>query len=685
MAIQPSCVSPCPKAAVLAGYVRGMLDESAAERVLAHLDQCAQCQEYVDDLTPQRDTLLSPLRQTGMTPLRGDPSELVKLLELAERVRPLAQDPTPIDAKRAPLRPVALDTFLASLRQSGLIEPDELDALLAISQPVDSVELARDLVARKRLTPFQSRLLLRGRWKGLVLGNYVVLDKLGQGGMGAVFKARHRRMGRVVCLKVPHSACRRSPALLDRFRQEARTAAALAHPNIVVAHDADEAEGIPFLVMEFVEGRDLAGLVARQGPLSPKQAIGLVLQVAQALAYAHRRGVIHRDIKPHNLLLDESGTVKILDLGLARFDSFLAPNPDATTHASVTASGVIMGSVDYMAPEQALNGRLADQRSDIYSLGCTFYFLLMGKVLYAGETLMEKLVAHREQVIPSLATVAPESDAVFQRMVAKSPAERYPSMTELVADLEAVKAGRAIPVRQSPQRRKTRRWITVLVPAAMVLLAGGLLMARSAWVQSGQDEQASPSQRTVSSPPPSENLPLIGHPDTRVNGGPGRVLIVLPHDWFYEDHYTGLEQALNAQGIRFLTASSQPGLANPKHGGIPPVPVKLTLDQFDVADFDAVVFVGGNINEFTHKNIKASQEVRSIIAECLTQGRSVAAIDNGVGILDDAGITQPCAFQQFDGYALCRPEGKAGALLTSRDATRATDLVRAILDPIPSN
>jgi serine/threonine protein kinase len=236
-------------------------------------------------------------------------------------------------------------------------------------------------------------------------------------------------------LKVIGPKASASQSASKRFLREVEAAAKLIHPNIVTAFDADEAEGTSFLVMEFVDGADLSTLVKLDGPLSIEMAVNCLLQAARGLEYAHTKGVVHRDIKPRNLLLDRDGNVKILDMGLARVET-----SSGAAQTDLTGSGQIMGTIDYMAPEQAVNPKDADERADIYSLGITLWYLLTGKVAYRGETMLEKLVAHREQPVPSLAEACPgvsaELDAVFQRMVAKKPQHRYPNLTALIADLE---------------------------------------------------------------------------------------------------------------------------------------------------------------------------------------------------------------------------------------------------------
>ena len=218
---------------------------------------------------------------------------------------------------------VPIDEFIATLTESGLMAQEEVDEFLAgVSEqekPEDGEQLAKLLYRSEKLTKFQTQCIYQGKTKGLVLGNYVVLDKIGKGGMGHVYKAQHKRMKREVALKVLPSGIAKQTEAIDRFHREVVAAARLDHPNVVTAHDADEAEGVHFLVMELVEGTDLAKLVRSKGAVSVAKAIDYVTQAALGLQYAHERGVVHRDIKPSNLLLDQADTVKILDMGLARF------------------------------------------------------------------------------------------------------------------------------------------------------------------------------------------------------------------------------------------------------------------------------------------------------------------------------------------------------------------------------
>lgn len=337
---------------------------------------------------------------------------------------------------------ISLAEFADSLIACGLMSADELRqfffALPQDRRPGTAADLAKELFRAQKLTKYQAQSLYQGKTRILVLGNYVVLDRLGRGGMAQVFKAQHRRMQRIVALKVLPPEMIDSEDSIHRFQQEVKAVARLSHPNIVTAYDADEANGVHFLVMECVEGDNLLTLVREYGPLSVPKAVACVLQAARGLDYAHNEGIIHRDIKPSNLLLDRRGTIKILDLGLASIREPIPGGDDG--RVEFVQAGYVLGSVDYMSPEQSCDMKSTDQRSDIYSLGCTLHFLLTGRSMYRGDTYAQKVLAHREGPIPSLREHRrdlPEGlEAVYRKMVAKKPKERQQSMAEVVADLQ---------------------------------------------------------------------------------------------------------------------------------------------------------------------------------------------------------------------------------------------------------
>lgn len=337
--------------------------------------------------------------------------------------------------------PSTQEDFYQCLDASGVLTAESarqaLDRLPRPAVADDPQSLAKALLAAGQLTKLQARSILAGKVKYLTLGEYVLLEKLGQGGMGKVFKAEHRRMKRTVAVKVISAAALKQADAVRRFEREVQAAARLIHPHIVTAFDANEQAGLHYFVMEYVAGTDLSALLAQQGALPLRTAVDYTLQAARGLAYAHHQGVIHRDIKPGNLLLGPDGRIKILDLGLARLRLV------GSETGELTDTGQVMGTVDYMAPEQAEDTRSADARADIYSLGCTLYRLVRGEVLYQADTLVRKLLAHREAPIPSLTldsnltdTSGDRLNAIFQTMVAKRPEDRQASMAQVVRALE---------------------------------------------------------------------------------------------------------------------------------------------------------------------------------------------------------------------------------------------------------
>lgn len=332
------------------------------------------------------------------------------------------------------------DTFVDFVRRSDLVGKDQLAKALAELQDrlgtgavEDPQTVARHLRETGLLSQWQCDKLLEGRHKGFFLGKYKLLDHLGTGGMSAVYLAEHINMHRRVAIKVLPTQRVHDSSYLARFYREARAAASLDHPNIVRAYDVDNQGDTHYLVMEFIKGNDLQKLVKKQGVLPFELAADYVRQAADGLAHAHKMGLIHRDIKPANLLVDDRGTIKVLDLGLARFAD--------ETQGSLTVAHDenVLGTADYLAPEQAINSHRVDTRVDIYSLGCTLYFALTGHPPFPDGTLPQRLMKHQTSEPTSIAKErrgAPtELVTICQRMMAKSPDKRYQTATDVAEAL----------------------------------------------------------------------------------------------------------------------------------------------------------------------------------------------------------------------------------------------------------
>ena len=298
-----------------------------------------------------------------------------------------------------PTAPTSAPEFVDLLKKSGLLPPDRAAALSDLGLPDDPQKAANKLVAQGLLTRFQAQQLLAGRHKGFRIGGYVIKDMLGRGGMGAVYLAEHLELHRKVAIKVLVPGRDEDQKLaLERFIREARSAAALDHPNIVRIFDVARHNDVPYLVMEFVEGETLQQVLDRDGAVPYPIATEYVAQAAAGLQHAHEKGFIHRDIKPGNLMRDKSGAIKILDMGLARSSS----SGDNLTER--LDNGAVVGTADFIAPEQALNQPNIDGRADIYSLGASFFALIIGKPPFEGNT-TQKLLQHQLRSAPKLATL----------------------------------------------------------------------------------------------------------------------------------------------------------------------------------------------------------------------------------------------------------------------------------------
>jgi serine/threonine-protein kinase len=332
----------------------------------------------------------------------------------------------------------SLTELVQELSQGPLLSAERRQELARLQAAfADARGLARELVTRGWLTPYQVNQLVQGRGRDLVLGPYVLLERLGEGGMGQVFKAHHTFLNRPVALKLISKASLSSAGAAERFLLEMQLVAQLDHPHIVRALDAGQAGDRYYLAMELIEGLTLARLVQQRGPLPVAQACACIGQAALGLQHASERGLVHRDIKPSNLMLAAARggppLVKVLDLGLAR-----SKGGDAAR--DLTRTGTLMGTMDYLAPEQALDARAVDVRADIYSLGCTFFFLLAGRPPFHGGTEAQRLLQHQQQEPPAIESLRPDVPpavaAILRRMLAKRPELRFQTPAEVAAALQ---------------------------------------------------------------------------------------------------------------------------------------------------------------------------------------------------------------------------------------------------------
>jgi serine/threonine-protein kinase len=331
--------------------------------------------------------------------------------------------------------------LIDALREHRLLEPAQVEAIVAdLKDPFPEPQaLAAELVRRGWLTAYQAAEVLGGRADKLVLRDYVLLEKLGEGGMGQVFKARHRVMKNVQAVKLIRKEQMANPRAVERFYLEVQAVAKLQHPNIVLAHNAGREGDTHFLVMEYVAGADLGRLLLRQGPFAVAAACEYARQAALGLQHAHERGLVHRDVKPSNLLwAEEGGRIKVLDLGLARVRHGADEGGEP---AALTEIGALMGTPDYIAPEQAQDSRAVDIRADVYSLGCTLYHLLTGQPPYPGGSAMDKILKHVSPApVPDVRQLRPDVPgdlaAVVQRMTAKDRAARFQAPAEVATALE---------------------------------------------------------------------------------------------------------------------------------------------------------------------------------------------------------------------------------------------------------
>ena len=338
--------------------------------------------------------------------------------------------------------PATADQFLEMVQKSGVVEPTRLDSYLqglGEGKPSQPQALA-DLMQRDGLvTPFQVQHFLQGKYLGFVLGKYRILDLLGSGGMSAVYLCEDKTNNKRSAMKVLPRALAKDPIIMRRFYREARASLALDHPNIVRGHEVGQDNNQHFFVMEHVNGPSLQELVAEEGPLAIERAVSFIRQAAVGLQHAFEQGLIHRDIKPGNLLVAPGDVVKVLDMGLSRFyndeDSILTKD--------------IVGTIDYLAPEQAVDSHAVDIRADVYSLGGTFYYLLTGQSPLTGDTLDPRaiaLYAHKRIPIRQLRPETPQALAnLIDRMMAFDANKRFPTPKAVAAALQLWSDGKPVP------------------------------------------------------------------------------------------------------------------------------------------------------------------------------------------------------------------------------------------------
>jgi serine/threonine-protein kinase len=333
-----------------------------------------------------------------------------------------------------------VDDLLRELREHRLLQPDQLAELTPdlLARHGNVRLLAKYLLQRGWLTVYQMNQLFQGQAAALVLGPFRVMDKLGEGGVSQVFKAWDTRRKCVAAVKTIRSEHMANAEAVGRLQREMRVIAQLSHPNVVKAFDVDLVNERHYFAMEYVEGTDLGKMLKLSGPLPVRQACDFIRQAALGLQHAHELGLVHRDIKPGNLLVTGGGaSVKILDMGMARLQLSIKPEEEPTDQ--LTVEGVLIGTADYLSPEQAKNPRTVDIRADIYSLGCTFFHVLTGEPPFPGKTVLEKIYKHQtaEPDWNALLEVTqqPALVEIIKKMMAKKAVARYTTPGEVAAAL----------------------------------------------------------------------------------------------------------------------------------------------------------------------------------------------------------------------------------------------------------
>ncbi len=312
---------------------------------------------------------------------------------------------------------------------------DEIRAAHGGALPEDPEQLLKELRDRKLLSVWQCEKLIHGKYKGFFLGKHKLLGHIGSGGMSSVYLAEHTKMHDLRAIKVlPQSKLGKS-SYLARFQQEAKAIASLNHPNVVRAHDIDNQGDTHYIVMEYVDGDDLQTIIKKNGPMSFENVGRYMAQAARGLQHAHDVGLIHRDVKPANLLINSKDQIKLLDLGLALFAS------DADASLTIDFNDKVLGTADYLAPEQALNSHKVDHRADLYGLGCTMYFLLTGQPPFPEGTIAQRIAKHQKEMPEQIRKIRPECpgelEGICWKMLQKDPKFRYATAEQAAAALDA--------------------------------------------------------------------------------------------------------------------------------------------------------------------------------------------------------------------------------------------------------
>ncbi|MGE3803859.1 MAG: protein kinase [Gemmataceae bacterium] len=444
----------------------------------------------------------------------------------------------------------SVPAFVAELSRLHLLEASQLEQVIPAADSPE--QLAGALIQRGWLTPYQADSLFEGKGDELLLGDFVLLERLGQGGMGTIYKARHPD-GHFVAIKILRPERMNSVEAVRRFYREVRIASKLSHPNVMPALAADQVGDRHFFIMDYLEGIDLDRLVRERGPLPVGRACLYLKQAALGLQHAHEHGLVHRDIKPSNLFVTASrdpapggtrrhdppgaatppresstgvrrgGQIKVLDLGLARVQT-----GDVSTQV-LTKQGLVMGSLDFIAPEQTLDSHHVDIRADLYSLGCTFYFALTGQVPFPGGTASAKLVQHQKDtpapIEEARPEVPPDVAAIIVRLMAKQPAQRFQTPAALAVELDTIL--KQIPLEEEEDETPSssdEAWDnspTVWYHKTPTMRASQLVEA-VAEAAGGEKEKV--SEAAPSTPPEKarEELPAPRRPSSRL---PGLILL----------------------------------------------------------------------------------------------------------------------------------------------------------------